>query len=222
MNKFILVIMALSIFAPETFAQTIKVRRVKGNQAVVEFSGSPLRAGQTYDLGSSGDLVPSSGETARHYVVGLDFNLANTKSNVANSGSQTLIDINARMGWNLGTFELGPTFSYVSEPGINDSTNTTFSLGGFVDYNIITNIPGEPFIYGLGAQGFFGQTEAGSTSTKNDVFSVLTGPFVKWLPTGGPVGFRVDGTYVYQRTSSSGGDVATTGFSLFGGLLVYF
>ncbi len=222
MNKYILFAVAISLISSQAFAQKIKVRRVKGNQAVIEFTGSPLRAGQTYDLGASDELAPSSGESPRHYVVSLDFNLSNTKSNVANSGSRTLMDLNARMGWNLGTFELGPLFSYRSEPGINDSTNTTFSLGGFLDYNIITNIPGEPFIYGLGAQGNFGQTEAGSTSAKNDVFSVLAGPFVKWMPTGGPVGFRVDGTYVYQRTSTTSGNIATTGFSLFGGLLAYF
>lgn len=222
MNKYILVVVALSIFTSEAYAQKIKVRRVKGNQAVVEFSGSPLRAGQTYELGASDELVPSTGESPRNYVVSLDLNLSNTKSNIANTGSRTLIDLNARMGWNFGTFELGPIFSYQSEPGINDSTNTTFSLGGFLDYNIITNIPGEPFIYGLGVQGNFGQTEAGATSEKNDVISILSGPFVKWMPTGGPVGFRLDGNYVYQRSATTSGNIATTGFSLFGGLLAYF
>lgn len=201
------------------FAQKIKVTKVKGNQAVVEFSGSRLQAGQTYDLNSS--LLPDVISSLRKNVISVSASLLNVKADTALAETQTNISLSGKYGWNMGSFEFGPVGSFESN-GSQSTTQSSFKMGGFGDYNMISNTPGEVFIYGLGGYAELGQYTA-SSGAKSDLMEFFAGPFVKWFINGGPFGFRVDGGYLYQGLSGGGlGSRTVTGLAANLGIMVYF
>ncbi|MGZ3768953.1 MAG: hypothetical protein ACXVCP_05635 [Bdellovibrio sp.] len=211
---------AVLIFSTNAFAQRIKVQKVKGNQAVIEFSGGVLRPDHVYELSPEQFTANNNESESRKYIIAVGLNFHNTKSDAVNSVSQTDIILSAKFGWNLGHFELGPLVSYSSTDNGN-LTNSLLKGGAFVDFNAIENLPGEVFLYGLGGTGSYGQYDGGSV--KRDVIDFFVGPFVKWFPTGSPVAFRIDGGYVYQKQSGGiGGDLTITGFASNIELLAYF
>lgn len=219
LQKIILTVLFLT-FSTQALAQKIKVRRVKGNQAVIEFSGGSLHPGQAYELVQdefSDGGTP--GSSRRHYMINLNFAIENTKADSTGATSDTDIALAGRFGWNLEQFEFGPTVSFAADQTGSITVNT-YVFGGFLDFNLIQNVPGEIFIYGLGGAGGFGQREGNGSSQSIMNFTAM--PFVKWFPFGGDVGFRFDAGYVYQKQGTTGGDVTTTGFLGMAGLLGYF
>ncbi|KYG63626.1 hypothetical protein AZI87_14500 [Bdellovibrio bacteriovorus] len=220
MKKWLLVVSILT-FSSASFAQKIKVRKVKGNQAVIEFSGGSLQPGNVYELAPDEFGESSAVSTSRRYLVGLSFNFENTKADTSGAENETDINLLAKFGWNYGTFEVGPMVSY-SSTAIGSVTTTTYKFGGFGDYNMIANTPGEAFIYGLGGYATMGQRDSG-TGSKIDVMDFFVGPFAKWFPTGTGVGFRLDGGYIYQKVSGGvGGDATITGLAFTAGIIAYF
>ncbi|NUN04356.1 MAG: hypothetical protein HUU57_01225 [Bdellovibrio sp.] len=220
MKKWLLTLSLLT-FASFAFAQKIKVKRVKGNQAVVEFSGGTLENGQVYELAGD-DFVgtDSSTPSSRNNLLGLRFSFINTKSDAANSQNETDMRLDAQYGWNFGTFEIGPVVTYNSDQSGNVTT-TSLVFGGFADYNLIPNMPGEVFVYGLGAQGGFGQSDSG-TGQKRDVMLILAGPFAKWFPTGQNFGLRLDLSYMYLKSSGGTTDTTLTGLAFGAEVVTYF
>lgn len=211
----------LSTYSSSSFAQKIKVHKVKGNQAVVEFSGGNLHVGQAYELAPDEFGEATSSTSTRDYVVTLSVSLQNTKSDASGAESETDLSLTSRFGWNLGTYELGPLFSYTSD-GTGSITTTLYKFGAFGDYNMIANMPGESFIYGFGGTFEFGGLDSG-VGSKKDLIEFFVGPFAKWFPTGSPVGFRIDGGYVYQKqTSGVGSETTISGLSATAGLTAYF
>lgn len=209
---------ALFAFSSWCFAQKIKVQKVKGNQAIVEFSGGTLQSGQVYEL-TSEDFSESAPSPSRKYLVNLDMSLFNTKSDAVGAKSETSYVFSGKLGWNLGSIEVGPSAAYSHSSG--SVTMSNFSVGGFADYNLIANTPGEIFIYGVGGTSSFGQLDADGRTM--DILYASVGPFVKWFPTGGSNGFRVDAGYSYQKTSGgTTGDTTTTGLGITVGVSSYF
>ncbi|MEN0058203.1 MAG: hypothetical protein AAGB31_05165 [Bdellovibrio sp.] len=219
MKKWILASLIL-VCASTSLAQKIKVRRVKGNQAVIEYSGGILQPGQAYELAHDEFSEPSSSSGSRQYVVGLDFSLLSTKSDASGAESVTEVTLGGKFGWNFVSYEIGPLVKWTSST-TGSATSSTFRVGGFADYNMIHNMAGEAFIYGLGGSASMGQQDVGGN--KKDLMTFFAGPFAKWFPTGGSVGFRTDLGYIYQRQSGgSSGDVAVSGLSWEAGILAYF
>lgn len=206
-------------FTSSAWAQKIRVTKVKGTQAVVEFSGGTLHAGQAYELSS--ENFSESGSSARNYVISGSLSFYNTKSDAVGATSDTEIQMVGKFGWNEVDYEFGPQFAYVSQSSGSLSTSS-MKFGAFLDYNMIPNTPGETFTYGLGGSGDFGQKDSG-LGAKNSLMSFFVGPFAKWFPTGSPLGLRFDGGYFYQKISaSSGTDRTTTGINANVGLTAYF
>lgn len=202
----------LLIFSSPALAQKIKVQKVRGNQAIIEFSGGALNSGQVYEI-SSDDFTDSSSISgpARNHSVNLSMSLVSAKSDRLTT-TTTELSLLAGYGWNFGTLEAGPMAGYTTtnRTGV---TATTYKIGGYADYNMIPNTSGEIFIYGLGGQGFFGSSDSGtgSSTTFNQVYAA---PYVKWFPGGGNAGFRFDVGYFLQN--ESGG---TTGSNSVSGLM---
>lgn len=216
-----LLVLAILTFSSASFAQKIKVRRVKGNQAVIEFSGGSLQPGQVHELAPDEFGESSVTSSSRHYVVGVSMSLQNTKSDAAGSENETDIELIGKFGWNFGTYEVGPLATYKSDQ-VGSITQKTYKFGAFGDFNMIANTPGEAFLYGVGATGSMGQFDSGGGS-KRDLMEVFVGPFAKWFPSGSNVGFRVDAGYVYQKQSGGvGGDATVTGLLTSAGLIGYF
>jgi hypothetical protein len=219
MRKWILLTILLTV-SSSSFAQKIKVRRVKGNQAVVEFSGGSLQQGQAYELVQDEFSEGSSSLSRRHYSVAAQFNLTNIKSDAAGSENETDMSFTARVGWNFGQFEVGPLFSYSSDATGNVTVNV-IKGGGWADFNMIPNGPGELFVYGLGGYGSFGQSDGAGRSLSLMEFGAM--PFVKWFPTGADYGFRLDMGYIYQKQSGgTTGDATISGIGSNAGLIAYF
>lgn len=212
--------LALSAFAHTAFAQKIRVRKVKGNQAVVDFSGGSLQTGQVYELSSDEIRSGSSESNARTYGVAVSASISSTKSDASGAQSETDMSLAARFGWNHGTYEYGPLMSYSSN-GNGSITTTMYKLGAFGDYNMIANVPGEIFLYGIGGLFDIGQLDSGS-GVKRDLMDFFVGPFIKWFPTGSPVGFRFDGGYIYQKQSSSSTSTTISGLDVSAGITAYF
>lgn len=223
MKNWLIIATLLSLTVP-SYAQKIKVKRVKGNQAVVEFSGGTLENGRVYELNADEfggtTTLPSDLSASRKYSISVGFRLSNSKSDATGAQNETDIQMSGRFGWNTGTIEFGPlgTYSYDQAGNI---TSTAFTVGGFADYNIIPNIPGEIFLYGLGGQGSFGQADNGA-GTKQDLISVFVGPNVKWFPSGREFALRFDGGYEYKKLSSGNADATVTGLGLNVELMAYF
>ncbi|MGE5087245.1 MAG: hypothetical protein ACM3MG_13145 [Bacillota bacterium] len=218
MRHFLLTALVFSLISP-AFAQKIKVRKVKGNTAIIE-SSSLLRPGAVYDLMSPNDLSEDITPSSRKYLVGLNFALTNTKSDAANATNETNVNLTIKFGWNLGTFELGPLLNY-NMSHANDITQTLWKIGGFADYNFMPNISGETFLWGVGGTGAFGNWDKGN-GTKVDVMDIFAGPFTKWFPTSSAVGFRVDLGLSYQRQTTTTENNTVSGLASSAGIFAYF
>ena len=219
--KKIVIALVLLTFSSSVFAQKIKVRRVKGNQAVVDFGGAPLQAGQVYELMAQDDFGDAStGSHGRDHVLGLNFSFSSSKSDAAGSNNITDISLSTRFGWNLGTFELGPVFTYRSNDE-SSLTQTSLKAGMFGDFNIIPNIPGEIFLYGLGGYLVLGSRDNGA-GTKSTITEIFAGPFVKWFFGGSAYAIRFDGGYQMQKLSQDSGDITISGLGMTAGIQAYF
>jgi len=218
MRHFLLTALVLTLTSP-AFAQKIKIRKVKGNTAIIE-SSSPLRPGAVYDLMSPNEISEDIASYSRKSLWGLNFVLKNTKTDDANTTNETNADLTVKFGWNLGTFELGPLLNYTMSHA-NDITQTLWKIGGFADYNFIPNISGETFLWGLGGTGSFGNWDKGN-GTKVDIVDIFGGPFAKWFPTSSAVGFRVDFGLSYQRQTTTAGNNTVSGLASSAGIFAYF
>ncbi|UYL07651.1 hypothetical protein B9G69_011395 [Bdellovibrio sp. SKB1291214] len=219
MRQLVLILTMIILGSSSAFAQKIKVRKVKGNTAIVE-STSPLAPGAVYDLISQDQFGDDSGPATRDHFVGLNLVFGNTKSDAANSTNETTMNLMARFGWNLATFEFGPLVQMVMTHA-NDVTATTWKAGGFGDYNLSPNITGEAFVYGLTAWGAFGNEDRGN-GTKMDLVDMFGGLFIKWFPTSSSACFRIDFGYQYERQTVSGGYYTDTGITGSAGIFAYF
>ena len=209
----------MTLCSAPAFAQKIKVRKVKGNTAIVE-STSPLVPGTSYDLISQDQFGDDSEPATRTYLVGVNMVFSNMKSDAANSTNETSMDLMGRFGWNLATFEVGPLLQ-ITMAHANDVTATTWRVGGFVDYNFTPNISGEAFIFGLTGWGGFGNEDKGN-GTKMDLVDGFGGAFVKWFPTSSSACLRIDFGYLYERQTVTGGYQTNSGLSSSAGIYAYF
>lgn len=205
---------------PTSFAQKIKVQKVKGNQAVIEFTSGTLQSGQVYELAPHELSQSYEAESSRNYLLALSFSLLNTKSDTINAENETDISLTGKLGWNYGSFELGPLASFASD-STGSITSNTYKVGAFIDFNVIANAPGEAFLYGIGGTGSLGQLE--SSGLKRDLIDFFVGPFIKWFPSGNRVGIRIDAGYIYQKQSGGiGTDTTVTGLATNVDILTYF
>ncbi|MNL09901.1 hypothetical protein D3C87_1306800 [compost metagenome] len=162
----------------------------------------------------------ATGTHGRDYILGLNFSFTSSKSDASGSNNVTDVSLSTRFGWNLGNFELGPVFTYRSNDE-SSLTNTSIKFGMFGDFNMISNIPGEIFIYGLGGYVVLGSRDNGA-GTKSTITEVFAGPFVKWFFGGSSYAIRFDGGYQIQRLAQDSGDVTISGLGMTGGIQAYF
>lgn len=213
-------VMATLCSAREAWAQEFKVEKVKGNKAIIEYSGGFLGPGHTYSFSSSSkaeDHFSPVGE--RHHLVGLgaSFSSLAEAAGGAAGNSNTTMSLNSRFGWNLETMEFGPILQYSSTSAPSSST---YSAGAFGDYNFTANRPGVDGIFGVGAQVDVGSQ---SSTTNATIMEILPSGFYKWFPTANPFCFRFDVGYLYEKTSYTGGSSLTTaGFEVKAGITEYF
>lgn len=206
-----------------TFGQQIQVKKVKGNKAVVEFTGN-LNQGQTYSLG--GRSSPATGGN-RDYVIGGSLSYF--------SGDDTLVvpsltvkskssDLNMsfRFGWNFKNYEVGPLIFYRNVDSDYQAAHyTTMSAGAFADYNFTPNHSGETMILAATGEVSVG-TYSPQGGSSGNALGLFTGGSVKWFGLTNTSAVRADLGLNYQKNSISNASIESTGFALRCGISTYF
>jgi len=222
-RTFLRVFLMSAMTAPMAMAQQFKVEKVKGNKAVIEFSGGNLSAGRNYSFGGSsseGDGGATGG--ARRYVIGGNFDLQYlTYSSTALAGTATkdnLIGLLGRFGWNFESSEIGFILGYAN----TETSTTSYSLikaGGFYDYNLTQNRAGKNSVYGVGAEASYGSI---TSAAGGSVLGVYASAFAKWFVFGPSTALRVDLGYSYDKGTYTSYSTTTQGLAVRGGLATYF
>lgn len=216
-------ILASLLISSTCLAQQFKVERVKGNKAVIEYSGR-LIPGQSYSV-TGGEEESSDSGSERRYVIGGSFDMRNLTQNnsvLNTSAKDNAMGLTGRFGWNLGHFEIGPIVGYTNiDSEVRGQNFSMFSFGAFADYNLTPNIAGESFIFGASGEGSYGSISA-SSGTSSSVMSGFVSGFGKWFVFGPSTALRLDAGYLYEKTSSNNVTLTSQGFNIRGGLATYF
>ncbi|PWU14180.1 MAG: hypothetical protein C5B49_13580 [Bdellovibrio sp.] len=168
---------------------------------------------------SLSDPTPAAG---RDYTVALKGNI----SSMSQSGtSTTTFNLDSQFGWNQGSWEAGPRFTYLNQTSQNVSTNTTL-IGGYGDYNFVQSgdhaagITGSLMLGNISAGANFnlnsGTIRTGESTSYN---SVAIGGVFKWFVLrNAPTAIRFE--LLYQTANYSG--TTSSGLNFTYGLQVYF
>lgn len=206
----------LFLCTQSTQSETIKVKKIKGNQAVIEFTGNLITEG-SYQI--SPQNKPSS--LSRDHVIGFSGSFYNLQKDTSGfTTSRSYFGVNANYGWNTGGFEYGPRFAYTSSDTGSGAT-TTYALGGFLDWNLQENKIDNNTIFGFGFNALYGASNAPSGSSTNQL-NFYPSFFVKWFPLIPAVALRLDSGYRYVSETASGSTSTTTGFELNAGFSIYY
>lgn len=219
---FRMIILASVLTSSMAMAQQFKVEKVKGNKAVIEFSGANLSPGRTYAIGGASSEDDSGGSGDRKYVIGGSFDLQfltySSSALAGTSSKDNLMGLLGRFGWNLENYEVGIIAGYT-----NSETSTTNSAaikaGAFFDYNLTPNRPGENSIYGASAEGSYTSI---TSSTGGSILGLFVSGFAKWFVFGPSTALRVDAGYSYDKGSYTSYSTTTQGLAVRGGLSTYF
>jgi hypothetical protein len=198
----------------------IKIKKIKGQAALVNFSGE-LVEGQTYVLAPANSSKQESDRSSRAHRVGLSFELDSFKTKTSTlEYNPSYMNIYFDYGWNSGTHEGGPIVGYRSENNGFGGTTATVIVGAFYDYNFTPNVD-VPYLFGAGGKLTYSNISASSTSSSDTV--IYPNIFWKWFAFGNTGAIRADVGYHYEsgRTSSST-DLTVTGFKSTAALVLYY
>ncbi|MBS1969629.1 MAG: hypothetical protein JSU04_04955 [Bdellovibrionales bacterium] len=224
------VLLASLLTSSMGFAQQITVQKVKGNKAVIEISGGTLSQGRTYSLGG-GSSSTSGVSGTRDHIIGGSFGFrSGTDTTSINSGtasaslSSSSSDMNllARFGWNLGSYEAGPLLIYRSVDSDYQALHySSVGAGGFFDYNFNPNRNGESTVYAATAEGTYG-TYSPKSGSGGNLLGLFAGFSAKWFGLTNTTAIRGDLGYDYQKITISSSSITSTGFAFRVGLSNYF
>ncbi len=214
-----LILMAFILIPISSVAQQIRVEKVKGNKAVIEFSGD-LTPGKTYSIRDK-----SGHNGVRKYVISGSMEFTSSTyaaSSLSASVKHNDLNLSARFGWNYEVFEFGPIFGYRNiDSGYVDQHFTSFSGGVFVDYNFTPNHPEASAIFGLTGEGIFGSLTPNSGSSASTT-GFFAGGFFKWFGLTDSTALRADLGYDYLKTTADTSNNTLQGFVFRGGIATYF
>jgi len=217
---FALLLLTTTVLSSNAWAQKIKVKKVKGNAAIIETS-VPLQEGQSYDLQTSpisADVNYSGvGFKSRQnsLTLGLNFSMLQ-----GSSVQENYLAAQGRYGWNYSFLEFGIAGD-IAYSDIGTGATTDFSLGGYFDYNLITNRDLRTLIYGPFALITIGSRQlaaGGSTGLMN----VNAGGFVSFFMAQSSTALRLEGFLEHRQINASVGQSSLTGFGARGLIVFYF
>lgn len=221
---FVSTLLCLFALSPEVAsADSVKVRRVKGLNAIVE-SSVPLEEGQTYRLVPdriSEDVdYKSSVLKTRDNSLTLGTRFSFLKSETSES---TEFDLQVRYGWNFSTFEVGAVLNADSADAGSGAT-TTILAGGYVDYNFVPNRDPKKIIYGPTVLVAFGSTQfpsstAGGSAT---LTTINAGAFLSYFIADTTTALRAELYGVYSQVNTSAAQSTLSGAAARGLLVFYF
>lgn len=216
----LLIVFNYSSFA---MAEKIKVKKVKGNTAIIE-TVVPLEEGQTYDLDSSpisGDVdYKVSALKTRQNSLSFGSSFEYVKSDLSQNSE---FNLQLRYGWNFSNIEFGVSaLAGMLDQGAGSTT--TLLAGGYFDYNLVNNRDPNNFIYGgfvLLATGStqYPSSQTGGSSSKTE--SNLGG-FLTYFLSESNTAIRAEGFYNYQQINTTAQQNSVAGFGARALLVFYF
>lgn len=217
------VLMLLVLIAEPAYAEKVKVKKIKGTQAVIE-TLTPLEEGQTYELVTepvSQDVdYKSSVLLSRRNSLTIGGQLDFLRSD---SLSQNRLSLQVRYGWNFSTLEVGAFFEGTSLDQGAGAT-TTMIGGGYFDYNLIPNRDPKKIIYGpfasvgIGSTSFPSSTAGGSVSILQTDF----GGFFSYFVGTSTTALRGELYGTFQQINTTAQQSSLTGLGARGLLVFYF
>jgi hypothetical protein len=186
------------------FAQSFKVEKVKGNKALVEVTSGSVRAGESYNTGSTSSYgsTSNSGGGTRNNILGLSAVFSSLSTSVAGASvSATILDLAGRYGWNKEQYEYGALAEY-SSVSSNGTSMNSLAFGGFYDYNLTPNRSGTDTVFGPGGTFTIGNATVTGTTTSSSFFEFFGGGFGKFLVLKTTTAIRGDLGYRYRSVNS--------------------
>jgi hypothetical protein len=204
-------------------AEKIKVKKVKGNSAVIE-STTPLEEGQTYEIGPEAVAgeVDYKGAAMKSRTNSLSFgaNFEYLKSDLSQSN---IFGIQGRYGWNFSNLEVG-LMAELESVDVGAGATSTFLVGGYFDYNMVSNRDPRDLIYGPFVLLATGSTQypASATGGSSTKLASNVGGFLTYFLGGSSTAIRGEGFYNYQQINTTAGQNAVAGFGARLLLVYYF
>ncbi len=211
------------LFIEISFAQKITVKKTKGRNAIIE-SSIPLEEGEVYDLQtatiSESPNYQSKGLKSRQNSLMLGGNFVSQRGTDYQKNAGAL---HARYGWNFTQLEFGAAVDMTSVD-LGAGATTDFLLGGYFDYNLISNRDPRPFVYGPFAFAGFGsvQSPASRGGGSASIVSINGGGFLTWYLAGTSTALRGEAYLDIQQINTSTRQTDVTGFGSRGFLVFYF
>lgn len=200
------------------------VQQVKGKKAIVRFENEiPFGVGQNVLISSSdgGEIGVLSGsrnlmERRNSIAFGATISSLKAKSDGSESVNVKATSINLRYGWNKNKYEYG-LIGGVEVAELGSSKTNSVEAGGYFEYNLVLNNPGEDLIYGPYGEVTMG-SEKDASDEKYSPLEITVGGFAKWFFLSPVLAFRGDVSYQYEKANKR----TMQGFVLSAGLNHYF
>lgn len=213
----------ISIMASsEAFAQKIKVKKTRGNSAVIE-STVPLEEGQVYDL-----AIEAISQNIDYRGAGY----RSRKNSLSLGGSVSILrgtdyqrnfySFQGRYGWNFSNIEFGGVAGFSSDD-LGAGATSEFTGGGYFDYNLVSNRDPRSMIYGIVGVLTFGSRQFPSSSGGGSATTLQAnaGGFFSWFMAPSSA-IRVEGFFDIQQISTTAKQTNVTGFGTRALMLFYF
>lgn len=202
-----------ALISTSASAASFTVKKTKGNSSVIE-SSTPLIPGETYIIQSSKqgqiseDVTYTRSNRSRENSFSGGIDSSFFKSDQL---QEHMIDLEGRYGWNFGDYELGPLMHiHLLDEGAG--FNTDISLGGYFDYNLVSNVASEDFIYGLTAQGYGGNREF-TNGASSQIFAFGGGGYLSWFLMRSTAALRIEGLVQQKKIATSVASSNVLGFT---------
>ncbi len=216
----VFLILICLIVTQKLMAASFTTKKVKGRQALIEYTGPLLENGQTYKIARGEE---SSGNNNRgNFAILREISFSNlgTSTSGVSGGRASRLTLLLGYGWNYESIEYAPLFGLTTVDTGNGS-NMTFTLGGIFDYNFQHNVPEIKSILGIGTELTYKKTNAANGGDSPSTTSAFVGGFWKWFLFGTSTCLRMDLGYQYSKASGIS-ETTESGFSGKGAFAVYF
>ena len=220
---FLLFSFSLSVFSSVEASEKATIQQMKGKKAILLFKNDiPFSVGQVVFITSAeGEELGLSKENRNLLQRKNSISLTGKFSNLSQDGEKsTELSLSLRYSWNWSNFEFGPDIT-ISNTDANDVTTATTGFGGYVDYNLSENVPGQDFVWGLTARALMGNvTEKSDLGTNRSNSTILdAGVQAKFFKLSQVLALRTELVYEVQKVKDQ---KDTTGFIFNIGLQNYF
>lgn len=160
MNNLYISVLMSGFMAMTAHGQEIKVRKVNGQKAVVQFSKEIVpQVDQVYSLSvdkskKEAMVMPSETSDIPPLSIRADarsnfIKISNAMPFVLGIGGTFSVTTDFEYGWNNGYFEIAPSL------GLDTKASFTFSLGLAADFNFVENVPTKVFVPAFTVKGAY-------------------------------------------------------------------